>query len=99
MLGGLLSEWDWRAVFWVSVPIGVFGTIWAYRSLHELGAPRPAAHRLAGATSPSRVGLTALLAAITYGIQPYGGHPTGWTNPWVLGRPGRRRRAARRRSA
>jgi MFS family permease len=31
------------------------------------------------------VGLTVLLAAITYGIQPYGGHPTGWTNPWVLG--------------
>ena len=31
------------------------------------------------------VGLTVLFAAITYGIQPYGGHPTGWTNPWVLG--------------
>src|SRR5207344_1122755 len=29
-------------------------------------------------------GLTALLAAITYGIQPYGGHNMGWTNPWVL---------------
>ena len=31
-----------------------------------------------------RGGLTALLAAITYGIQPYGGHNMGWTNPWVL---------------
>src|SRR5437660_128793 len=30
------------------------------------------------------VGLSALLAAITYGIQPYGGHSTGWTNPWVV---------------
>jgi MFS family permease len=30
------------------------------------------------------VGLTALLAGITYGIQPYGGHTQGWTNPWVL---------------
>ena len=30
------------------------------------------------------VGLTAVLAAITYGIQPYGGHSQGWTNPWVL---------------
>jgi MFS family permease len=28
--------------------------------------------------------LTALLVAITYGIQPYGAHSTGWTNPWVL---------------
>src|SRR5207237_7221008 len=26
----------------------------------------------------------ALLVAITYGIQPYGGHSTGWTNPWVV---------------
>jgi MFS family permease len=25
-----------------------------------------------------------LLITITYGIQPYGGHPTGWLNPWVL---------------
>ena len=51
------------------------------------GRPAPARHgadRLAGATSPFAVGLTALLAAITYGIQPYGGHTMGWTNPWVL---------------
>src|SRR3954451_14111279 len=30
------------------------------------------------------VGLTALLVAITYGIQPYGEHATGWSNPWVV---------------
>jgi hypothetical protein len=30
------------------------------------------------------VGLVALLAAITYGIEPYGGHTMGWTNPKVL---------------
>ena len=35
ILGGLLSEWHWRAVFWVSVPIGVVATIWGYRSLVE----------------------------------------------------------------
>ena len=23
VLGGVLAEWDWRAVFWVSVPIGI----------------------------------------------------------------------------
>src|SRR5436305_11442645 len=37
VLGGLLAEWNWRAVFWVSVPIGLAGTIWSYLSLHELG--------------------------------------------------------------
>ena len=34
IIGGVLSEWDWRAVFWVSVPIGILGTVWGYRSLH-----------------------------------------------------------------
>ena len=30
-------------------------------------------------------GLIAVLVGITYGIQPYGGHTMGWTNPLVLG--------------
>jgi MFS family permease len=83
LLGGLLSEWHWRAVFWVSVPIGVAATIWGYRSLVELGERRAARLDMPGNVSFA-VGLTALLVAITYGIQPYGDHNTGWTNPWVL---------------
>jgi len=83
ILGGLLSEWHWRAVFWVSVPIGVAATIWGYRSLVELGVRRPAKLDIPGNLSFA-VGLTALLVAITYGIQPYGDHSTGWLNPWVL---------------
>jgi MFS family permease len=81
--GGLLSEVDWRLVFFVSVPIGVAGTVWAYVSLHELGERHPARIDVWGNTLFG-VGLSALLAAITYGIQPYGGHTMGWTNPWVL---------------
>ncbi len=83
VLGGLLAEWNWRAVFWVSVPIGLAGTIWSYLSLHELGARQPGRLDWPG-TATFAIGLSALLAAITYGIQPYGGHTTGWTNPWVL---------------
>jgi MFS family permease len=84
LIGGLLSEWDWRAVFWVGVPLGVGGTVWSFRSLREVGVRTPARLDWPG-TVLFGVGLTVLLAAITYGIQPYGGHPTGWTNPWVLG--------------
>lgn len=84
IIGGLLSEWHWRAVFWVSVPIGIIGTLWGYRSLVELGERRKARLDIPGNLTFG-VGLTALLVAITYGIQPYGGHSTGWSSPWVLG--------------
>uniref|UniRef100_UPI0021C2476F MFS transporter n=1 Tax=Frankia gtarii TaxID=2950102 RepID=UPI0021C2476F len=81
--GGLLSEWNWRAVFWVSVPIGVLGTIWSYRSLRDTGRRAPARIDWWGNITFA-VGLTALLAGVTYGIQPYGGHDMGWLNPKVL---------------
>ncbi|WP_457110203.1 MFS transporter [Marmoricola sp. URHA0025 HA25] len=84
LLGGVLSEWHWRAVFWVSVPIGIFATVWGYRSLVELGERRAARIDVPGNLTFG-LGLTAILVAITYGIQPYGDHTTGWTNPWVLG--------------
>ena len=83
VLGGVLSEISWRAIFWVSVPVGIVGTIWSYRSLHEVGGqPRGRLDVLGNLTFAA--GLGAVLAAITYGIQPYGGHSMGWTNPWVL---------------
>ena len=82
LLGGLLAAWDWRAVFWINVPIGLFGTVWAYRSLREIATTRRSSIDWAG-NATFAVGASVLLAAITYGIQPYGGHATGWTNPWV----------------
>jgi len=84
LAGGFLAVIDWHAVFWVSVPIGVVGTIWSYRSLRETRTPQPARIDWVG-TLTFTAGTGALLAAITYGIQPYGGHATGWTSPTVLG--------------
>ena len=84
LLGGLLAAVDWRLVFWVNVPIGIAGTIWSYRSLREIATTRRARIDWWGNVTFG-LGATALLVAITYGIQPYGGHPTGWTSPWVLG--------------
>jgi MFS family permease len=84
LAGGLLAAVDWRAVFWVNVPIGIVGTLWSYRSLRDNGVRRRAHIDWAGNITFT-LGVGAVLAAITHGIQPYGGHPTGWTNPVVIG--------------
>ncbi len=83
VLGGLLGPVDWRLVFLVSVPFGVFGTFWAYLKLRELGVRRPARLDWLGNITFA-TGLIAVLVGITYGIQPYGGHTMGWTSPFVL---------------
>jgi MFS family permease len=83
VLGGVLADWDWRSIFWVNVPIGLIGTVWAYKSLRETSARRAGKIDWWGNLTFGG-GLTAVLAAITYGIQPYHGHTMGWTDPWIL---------------
>jgi MFS family permease len=84
LIGGLLADTNWRAVFLVSVPFGIFGTVWGYLKLRETGQ-RGTRGRIDWAGNLTfGVGLIAVLVAITYGIQPYGGHTMGWTSPLVL---------------
>ena len=33
--GLILSFLDWRALFYINIPIGIFGTLWARRQLKE----------------------------------------------------------------
>ncbi|GAA1306556.1 MFS transporter [Saccharothrix xinjiangensis] len=81
--GGLLVELDWRAVFWVNVPVGVFGTVWSYLRLRDNGVRRPGRVDWWGGAAFT-LGLGAALVAVTEGIQPYGGRAMGWTNPLVV---------------
>jgi MFS family permease len=83
VLGGLLGPVEWRLVFLVSVPFGIFGTIWSYLKLEERGIRTPSRIDWWGNLTFA-VGLVALLYGVTYGLLPYGGHTMGWTNPTVL---------------
>jgi MFS family permease len=83
LLGGLLGPIDWRLVFLVSVPVGLFGTVWSYLKLEERGVPHRAPIDWRGNITFA-VGLILVMVGITYGIQPYGHHALGWTSPRVL---------------
>jgi MFS family permease len=83
LIGGLLAPIEWHLVFVVSVPFGIFGTIWAYVKLKDNGQRTPARIDWAGNLTFA-VGLIGVLVGIVYGLQPYGGHTMGWTNPFVL---------------
>src|ERR1700722_3500637 len=83
ILGGVLGPVNWHLIFLVSAPIGVFGAVWAYFMLHDQGVRKHARMDWWGNVLFG-VGLIAILVGITYGLEPYGGHSMGWTNPWVL---------------
>ena len=82
VLGGVLAPISWRLVFLVSVPFGIAGTIWSYRSLREIGVrTREPIDWLGNLTFAA--GLVLVTVGITYGIRPYGNHVMGWESPFV----------------
>jgi MFS family permease len=83
VLGGLLAPVSWRLVFLISVPVGLFGTVWAYLKLQELGIHKRARVDWWGNITFG-AGLITIMVAITYGIRPYGAHSTGWGSPRVI---------------
>ncbi len=84
VLGGVLAPIDWRLIFLVSVPFGLFGTVWSYLKLRETSLPERAPIDWLGNVTFA-LGLVLVMIGITYGIRPYGGRPMGWTNPFVDG--------------
>jgi MFS family permease len=83
LIGGLLADANWRLVFWINVPFGLVGTVWAYWKLREI--PNRVSHKIDWIGNISfGLGLILLLSAITYGIQPYGDQVMAWMSPKVL---------------
>jgi MFS family permease len=83
VLGGVLAPIDWRLVFLISVPVGLFGTVWAYLKLEERSEPRRAPVDWWGNVTFA-LGLILIMVSVTYGIRPYGASPTGWGSPRVI---------------
>jgi MFS family permease len=83
ILGGVLAAIHWRLVFLVSVPVGLFGTIWSYLKLKELGQRHSARIDWAGNITFA-TGLILIMIGITYGIEPANGHAMGWTSAPVI---------------
>jgi MFS family permease len=83
VLGGILVVWDWRAIFWINVPVGIFGTLWAYLRLRDNGERHRGKIDWWGNITFA-LGLGAILVGCTYGIQPYHGNSMGWESPVVL---------------
>jgi MFS family permease len=83
VVGGVLAPIDWRLIFLVSVPFGIFGTIWSRTRLREIHSRQHASIDWAGNVTFA-AGLILIMIGITYGIRPYGGSAMGWESPLVI---------------
>ena len=78
ILGGfILNAADWRWIFFINVPIGIAGAAWGYRVLHEDHKRKTQERFNPLDAAVFSIGLTALLLAMTIGIQ------TSWTS-WPI---------------
>ena len=78
-LGGILTEWaSWRWIFFINLPIGLFGVLWSWRVLSD--GRRGAGHRfdLPGAVLIGTSMFCLLLALVE-------GEDWGWGSPQVVG--------------
>jgi EmrB/QacA subfamily drug resistance transporter len=68
VLGGVLTTTlGWRSIFWVNLPVGTFGTLWAYLELREMSRPESSVRIDWAGNVTFGAGLTLLLASLTFG--------------------------------
>ncbi|MEU7260189.1 MFS transporter [Streptomyces rimosus] len=79
IVGGLLVQSvDWRAIFWINVPIGALALFLTVRYVPESRAPHPRRVDPVG-----QLLVIALLGTLTYAIIEV--PSAGWTSPLILG--------------
>ena len=83
ILGGVLSTFDWRYIFLISVPFGLFATFWSFK-LKEISIKDVKTKIDLWGNLTFIGGIVLLLVGVTYGLMPYGNDLMGWHNPWVI---------------
>jgi EmrB/QacA subfamily drug resistance transporter len=79
ILGGWLTSFGWRTVFWFNVPIGIVGSIAAAALLVEQARPQLKRRFDVPGTVLCVAGLSGLVAALGFG------GIYGWTTWWIVG--------------
>ncbi|MGB9802378.1 MFS transporter [Desulfofundulus sp.] len=77
ILGGILTSWHWRYIFFFNVPLGIIGTLWAAVQLREIIELPEGQHFDWLGTSVFTFGFTLILLALTFG------NMAGWKTPWI----------------
>jgi len=78
IIGGFLIGFGWRSIFYINVPIGIVGTLWAFYQLKESNITSEKQTFDLKGTFTFSTGMFALLTALTLGGF------NGWTNIYVL---------------
>ena len=95
ILGGYLTQWTWRAIFWVNIPVAIIALV-----LIAVSKPKTQ-YRRAPIDYRGAVLIAAGIGLSIFGLQQ--SVPWGWSNPVDLGlhhrRPGHHRRLRAGRAA
>ena len=65
--GAIITFLGWRSIFLINVPVGVFGTIWAYKRLKEVSVRAPGQRFDYLGSALYSAGLSVILLALTIG--------------------------------
>jgi len=77
-IGGLLTSYSWRWIFFFNIPTGVLGIVWAVTHLREIVKPKRKEKFDWAGTTTFTVGLFSILMAVTTG------HIWGWLSPNII---------------
>ncbi len=78
--GVIISFLDWRFLFYINIPIGIFGTIWAHRRLRDFARPGTSLPMDWAGFFTFTTSITAVLLLMTFSAYGFEGSQQFFTN-------------------